>query len=537
MAARRNLLLLLLVVLGAVLFVKNSREPEGSGKENPLKTEDPNEDTDFVSDAEVDLTAAAIIQDLDREADEVLPDSLSSDIDSINLSEDEKMELEALLSPESPLGLVGVPVIDTKSRDAYEQQAPKIERVRSLSEQAVSQETRDVDARKIAEERKSGNIKELHRESNELEKKIEFAEEKKHRVKEEASMEKRDLEAVYVEEEKTIEAVQKLEKFKKESKDKQDVEVLRNVLESELSEKVSIAASRAAKLVDEKEREHAEVQKEKRDQIFENERRKEREIDLAGDPEKRGRLQRELVAEKQSALVDLRDLVKEQAREKKSVVEKSSNVIERVRDRVVEANEAKESEMRKRKRKERQELEDRHEASRTRAAKNHAEKVEAVEKFSGSLVQELESVARGHESKKEKVDRKVEDTKKRTPKARHPRKPKNKNSVKTTSEPLPNGSVEFTLEVPSDLTPGQTDSVDISVSKEENNSIREYRKVVEKIERDGTLKNVTREEKSVVAEAGRVFENVKQKYVKKRGEKVSRRASVIRETREKSRQD
>ena len=108
---------------------------------------------------------------------------------------------------------------------------------------------------------------------------------------------------------------------------------------------------------------------------------------------------------------------------------------------------------------------------------------------------------------------------------RHPRKSK-KNVKSTTKENL-DGSTSFKLEVPSDLSEGTIDEIDLVVSKDASETLTKYNEIKTKILVDKSLANVSDEEKEVIKSAGKEFKKIKTQYVNKRSEKIRNRVKSI----------
>ena len=110
-----------------------------------------------------------------------------------------------------------------------------------------------------------------------------------------------------------------------------------------------------------------------------------------------------------------------------------------------------------------------------------------------------------------------------------PLKPRVKKTglVKASIKKNDNGSSVTSLNVPSDLSPGESDNISLFVSKEGAISIEDYHVIYKKIKKDKSLKNVTLEEKETIASAGAEFNRISQDYIRQRGENIASRQSNI----------
>lgn len=110
--------------------------------------------------------------------------------------------------------------------------------------------------------------------------------------------------------------------------------------------------------------------------------------------------------------------------------------------------------------------------------------------------------------------------------AKHPRKSK-KGAVKTSKKTNEDGGISFSLEVPSDLSPDETDQIDIEISKETGEILEQYNEIKTKIVLEQSLRNVSDEEKKIIKSAGNEFKKIKSEYVSKRTEKIRKRKDGI----------
>lgn len=110
--------------------------------------------------------------------------------------------------------------------------------------------------------------------------------------------------------------------------------------------------------------------------------------------------------------------------------------------------------------------------------------------------------------------------------AKHPRKSK-KGAVKTSKKTNEDGGISFSLEVPSDLSPDETDQIDIEISKETGEILEQYNEIKTKIVIEQSLRNVSDEEKKIIKSAGNEFKKIKSEYVSKRTEKIRKRKDGI----------
>jgi len=110
--------------------------------------------------------------------------------------------------------------------------------------------------------------------------------------------------------------------------------------------------------------------------------------------------------------------------------------------------------------------------------------------------------------------------------AKHPRKSK-KGAVKTSKKTNEDGGISFSLEVPSDLSPDETDQIDIEISKETGEILEQYNEIKTKIVLEQSLRNVSEEEKKIIKSAGNEFKKIKSEYVSKRTEKIRKRKDGI----------
>ena len=108
----------------------------------------------------------------------------------------------------------------------------------------------------------------------------------------------------------------------------------------------------------------------------------------------------------------------------------------------------------------------------------------------------------------------------------HPRSSK-EDRVIVTRKSNPNGSSFIKLSVPSDMSPGQSDTVSIFLSKEVGDLLAQYHIIHKDIAEDGSLEDVSADDKKVLASAGTEFKRIREQYVKQRTEKVLERREQL----------
>lgn len=110
--------------------------------------------------------------------------------------------------------------------------------------------------------------------------------------------------------------------------------------------------------------------------------------------------------------------------------------------------------------------------------------------------------------------------------AEHPRTSK-KDRVRVKRTKKANGSSFVKIDVPSDLSPGAYDTVSMFVSKEVSGLLARYRRVHAKISADGSLRNLSPDDKRALALAGAEFKKIREQYVEQRtGGVVARREQL-----------
>ena len=113
-----------------------------------------------------------------------------------------------------------------------------------------------------------------------------------------------------------------------------------------------------------------------------------------------------------------------------------------------------------------------------------------------------------------------------------PEKPRSSKAgrVKVQTNKNEDGSSFVNLDVPSDMSPGETDHISLMVTKEGSELIDRYHEVFKKIKKDMSLENVSLEEKEIIAFAGKEFKKIKDDYVRQRGSKISERTTNLAES-------
>lgn len=117
-------------------------------------------------------------------------------------------------------------------------------------------------------------------------------------------------------------------------------------------------------------------------------------------------------------------------------------------------------------------------------------------------------------------------TPKRVKKIKFPRKSK-KGRVNSVKTKLESGGSSLKLNIPSDLNPEESDEINIEISKESEETLAKYEIIKSKIIRDGSMGNVSKEEKQIIKSAGVAFKDIKAKYIKGRTEKIRGRKNKI----------
>lgn len=108
----------------------------------------------------------------------------------------------------------------------------------------------------------------------------------------------------------------------------------------------------------------------------------------------------------------------------------------------------------------------------------------------------------------------------------HPRASK-EDRVTVSRKNNQNGSSFIKMSVPCDMSPGESDTVSIFLSKEVGELLAQYHDIHKKIGEDGSLEDVSADDKKVLASAGAEFKRIRDKYVQQRKEKVLARREQL----------
>lgn len=108
----------------------------------------------------------------------------------------------------------------------------------------------------------------------------------------------------------------------------------------------------------------------------------------------------------------------------------------------------------------------------------------------------------------------------------HPRASK-EDRVVVSRKSNPNGSSFIKMSVPSDLSPGESDEISVFLKKEVVDLLAQYHRIHKKIGEEGSLDDVSAEDKSVLASAGAEFKLIREQYVTQRRQKVMARRETL----------
>lgn len=106
---------------------------------------------------------------------------------------------------------------------------------------------------------------------------------------------------------------------------------------------------------------------------------------------------------------------------------------------------------------------------------------------------------------------------------------KNKTGLVKATITEKDGAIAVRLIVPSDLSPGEEDVIPLFVSSEGRKAIDDYATIHKKIRSDGSLDNLTVEEKDTISSAGLEFNKIKGDYVRQRKTKIQSRGNALSE--------
>ena len=517
--------LIVLVVIGLIWFYKRHRTIKRvSPSSKAALSDDPL--IGFVSEKDLDITADAILNDLPQEVEEVLPEGLVSNSESLPLNSIDMAELNALLSTDSSLGTLGSSVTRSLGRETMEQVAPIAESQRQKLTLENISKNQIADAKIVDGIRREERLRVLKKEASILEEKKQVLEEKERVVNEDAEFHQKNLVNVKDQVIENLDKQHKDEEFTKKVLNAAQLKQRKEQLEAFTVEKLSIVKSETLVKIEEKKMEHTEAQRVHRAKYIELEKANEKSIDYARTSDERDAIQSKLQADKKEGVEKLKEIVKEQKKEEVELKKESANTVQKARvhiDKQVDAITKATIESQK---KEVGELKEKHIDAVKDANVKHEQKVKELEENVKKVKKVLTNESKEVVQKKERVEKLSKKISKTPEKIVHPR---TKKTRRVTGESKVNidGSEEYKLNIPSDLEPGTSDSIELVISKETKHILEQYRKVTEKIKKDKSLKNVTDEEKEIIALAGREFENVKKEYISKRSQKIIRKKGIV----------
>ena len=440
-------------------------------------------DEDFVSEEEITLVAESIIEDLDNEAEEALPSQLTPSIGELELSEQDRVELEGLLSETNILAL------------------------------GVSLLTSPFNKQKAAEAAAKERQKRLALDSDLKRKEAEILRQKDIVNKKKASDEK-SLALIQEKELKAIKATQELDEATEDVEFDKLVSLEKEKLVSEMKKEITLLKTKI--------------------RSNSNNLRKKQEAALQTEIAKGGRIIKDRQRRIQAAPMFRRSAMEKELQNVKTSLRKKLNIIKaahakqtaKFNNETTESLKAAEVEVKTRLDSDLSEFVKSNDAKRKIAMdKRQAVVADAKSKHSRQIKEVKENATRDSvklESSLEDVKtKKSENEEKRSKKPGKVRTSKKGRTSVTSKKTLKGRS--FSLSVPSDLDVDQTDAIDIDVSDESNAVLEKYAEVKAKIQQDKSLKNVSESDKEVIKSAGREFKTIKKSYIEKRTEKIKKR--------------
>ena len=442
---------------------------------------------DFVSEEEITLVAESIIEDLATESEEALPSQLTPSISELELSEQDRVELEGLLSETSILAL-GVSLLTSplNQRSAAEAAAKEREKILSLDSDLKRKEVEILRQKVVVNENKASDEKSLALIHDKELKAIKATQELDEAI-EDVEFDK----LVSLEKEKLISDMKKditLLKTKIRSNSNNLRKKQEAVLQTEIAKGERIIKDRQRRINAAPLFRRSAMGKEL--QVVKNGLRKKLDSIKAAHAKQTAKFNKETSESLKAAEVDV----------KTSLDTKLSDF--------VKSNDAK-----------RKIAMDKRQVVLDDAKSKHSRKIKDVKESATRDTVKLES------SLEDVKEKKKENESKRAKKSGKVRVSKKGRTPVTSKKTLKGRS--FSLSVPSDLDVEQTDEISIDVSDESNAILEKYAEVKAKIQQDKSLKNVSDSDKEVIKSAGREFKTIKKSYIDKRTEKIKKRRDVL----------
>lgn len=454
-----------------------------------------------ISSEEISLVADAIVEDLDKEADEALPPQLSPSTDDLELSEQDEAELQKLLSGSTLLSL-GMSLLPTLPK---KNPVDAIESAREKSEQkAVNDQVTALDNKQDAVQRQKKTLAENN-----------------------VTLDNK-LKIVQSAEIKSIESKNKL-------RDAEDDSVLsKELLENKeqsverLTQQVSDVKSGLSKRVKDLKNEHSQIQSKQRQQIEKMVADAERIIEESPKHVQES-MRRDLDHTNNSLQKDFDKTISTHKKQESKLVSESNNILDSVRRDASSIIKSEQSAIEiSHKNKQEKQLNEDEKIIQEKKKQHVRERIVAGEDNRNKNKQLDEKLV---SLRKKSQDIKTDSTNKQKKQKKHPRSSKKgKISVKTRKNS--DNSTSFSLTVPSDLKPEQVDEISITVSEESSEILNRYQEIKDKIKVEKSLKNLTKEEKDVIRSAGIEYSNFKKEYVKKRTNIVKKRRDSLKAEKE-----
>lgn len=526
-----RIILIIVITIGVIWFYNKKNNMNGmreveriSPSNKDLLSED--KFVGFVSKKDLDTTVDAIVKDLPQEATEALPENLVNHVESLPLSVEEMKEMAALLSTQSSLGTLGVPTMKFLGRSQMEIDAPVAEKQRQEVGKLKVLEQQISDAALVDEVKREEKIRILEKESSSLESQKENIEDKALEIEEEAKTKKEDLVNIHVQKVTSLDQKHKDEELKTNLSHESELKDTTKELEGFAVDKLSMIKSKALVELESMKDAHKEEQRLHKEKYKEIELANERSIEYARTQEERQRIEEKLLSDNKEGVQNLKKLIEEQERKESMFKEKSDELFNKEQKNLLEKVSSITAKKVALQKEEKKILKEKQVDEIEKKNKEHELNVKLLEqkfeKHKSSIMEASKNVI----SRIKEVDKMKETISKSYGKIIHPRTDK-KSRVSSETVENSNGSDSFVLKIPSDLEPGKSDHVKLTISKETKYILELYRNILNKIKKERTLNNVTDEEKETIALAGREFENIKKDYVDKRSQQIERTKNVL----------
>jgi hypothetical protein len=161
------------------------------------------------------------------------------------------------------------------------------------------------------------------------------------------------------------------------------------------------------------------------------------------------------------------------------------------------------------------------------AALKEAQAKEEARKVEIARIKEEERIKEEYRIKEEERLSEEESTPEIKPKPLPFKRSNKKGRVKTKVIENENGSSTFNMNVPSDLEEGGSDDISINVTPKSKKTLKEYNVVLEKIQTEGKIGNLTEKEKDIISAAGNVFDGIRESYITKKKSKILERSNLV----------